>query len=95
LSLAGRSFSKRLAQSLNLNFEEAEELKIRHAHKKISQNVQRKIRDILKRDVRVWLSGVELVLEEFNQEEPFPSLILLCGGGSLLPDIKIFKQRKC
>jgi len=94
LSLAGRSFSKRLAQSLNLNFEEAEELKIRHAHKKISQNVQRKIRDILKRDVRVWLSGVELVLEEFNQEEPFPSLILLCGGGSLLPDIKNILSRE-
>lgn len=94
LSLAGRSFSNRLAQSLNLGFEEAEELKIRHAHKEISQNVQRKVRDILKRDVKIWLNGVELVLEEFSQEEPFPSLILLCGGGSLLPDIKNILSRE-
>ena len=94
LSVAGRSFSKRLAQSLNLGFEEAEELKIKHAYKKISQNVQRKIRDILKRDVEIWLSGVELVLDEFSQKEPFPSLILLCGGGSLLPDIKNILNRE-
>ena len=94
LSLAGRSFSKRLAQFLNLGLEEAEELKIKHAHKKISQSVQRKIRDILKRDVKIWLNGVELVLEEFSQDKPFPSLILLCGGGSLLPDIKNILSRE-
>jgi len=94
LSLAGRSFSKRLAQSLNLDFEEAEELKIKHAYKEISQNVQRKIRDILKRDVKIWLNGVELVLEEFSQDRHFPSLILLCGGGSLLPDIKNILSRE-
>jgi len=94
LSVAGRSFTKRLAQSLNLNFEEAEELKIKHAHKKISQNVQRKIRDIFKRDVNIWLNGVELVLDEFNQNEPFPSLVLLCGGGSLLPDVKNVLNRE-
>ena len=94
LSLAGRAFSKRLAQSLHLDLEQAEELKIKHAHKNISQNVQRKIRDILKRDVKIWLNGVELVLEEFNQGETFPSSILLCGGGSLLPDIKNILQKE-
>jgi len=94
LSLAGRAFSKRLAQSLHLDFEEAEDLKIKHTYKKISQNVQRKIRDILKRDIEIWLNGVELVLEEFNQDESFPPLILLCGGGSLLPDIKNILQKE-
>jgi len=94
LSLAGRSFSKRLAQSLNLGFEEAEQLKIKHAYKETSPNVQKKIREILKRDVEIWLNGVELVLDEFDQKGSFPSLILLCGGGSLLPDIKNILNRE-
>lgn len=88
LTLAGQAFTKRIGQSLGLELAEAEEIKIKHSHRQLSQNVQRKIRDILKGDIRTWLSGVELILEEFDQKEFFPSLILLCGGGSILPDIK-------
>ena len=94
LSIAGRSFSKRLARALNLGFEEAEKLKIKHASKDISVNVRRKIREILKKDVEIWLNGVELVLDEFEQKDFFPSSILLCGGGSLLPDIKNILNRE-
>ena len=39
-------------------------------------------------DCQVWLSGVELTLEEFSQVELLPSRILLCGGGTLLPEIQ-------
>lgn len=94
LSLAGQAFTKRLGNSLQLDLAEAEELKIRHAQQQLSQGVQRKIREIFKKDVEVWLNGVELVLEEFSQAEYFPPLILLCGGGSLLPGIKNILKRE-
>ena len=93
-ALAGRSFTKRLSQVLDLNFNEAEEVKIRYSQKQLSLGVRRKIRQILKRDIETWLSGVELVLEEFGQTEYFPSAIYLCGGGSLLPGVKsVLKKR--
>ncbi|MBU1291889.1 hypothetical protein KKH07_00125 [Patescibacteria group bacterium] len=94
-ALAGRTFTKRLGQMFNLDWNEAEKIKIRHSQQRLGQSVQWKIRDILKDDLRLWLSGVELVLEEFDQAEYFPPLILLCGGGSLLPGIKnILKREK-
>ncbi|MFH1551471.1 MAG: cell division FtsA domain-containing protein [bacterium] len=94
LSLAGRTFTKRLGQMFDLGLSEAEEIKISRSNQKLSQNVQQKINDIFDKDVNVWLNGVELVLEEFNQDEFFPCSILLCGGGSLLPDIKNILDRK-
>lgn len=88
LALAGRSFTKRLSSDLGIGLFEAEEIKIKHAYQQLSSSVHQKIKGILNKDTKVWMSGVELVLEEFNQKMFFPPLILLCGGGSLLPDIK-------
>ena len=94
-ALAGQTFTKRLGQMFNLDIGEAEKIKIRHSQQKLSQSVQWKIRDVLKKDLMIWLNGIELVLEEFDQAEYFPPLILLCGGGSLLPGIKnILKKEK-
>lgn len=98
-ALAGRTFTKRLCREFDLEVNEAEEMKIRYANRQFSPGVHRKIGEIFRKDVAIWLDGVDLVLEEFNQIQPekksreeyvqfFPSTILLCGGGSLLPGIK-------
>jgi cell division protein FtsA len=98
-ALAGRTFTKRLCREFGLGVNEAEEMKIKYSNRQFSTSVHRKIGDILRKDIAIWLDGVDLVLEEFNQIQPdkesqeeyvhfFPSTILLCGGGSLLPGIK-------
>ncbi len=94
LALAGQAFTKRLSQTLGLGSTEAEAIKIKHAQQQLSHNVQRKIKEILERDIKIWSKGVELILEEFSQAEFFPPLILLCGGGSLLPGIKNILSRE-
>jgi len=94
LALAGQAFTKRLSQTLGLGSTEAEAIKIKHAQQQLSHNVQRKIKEILERDIKIWSEGVELILEEFSQAEFFPPLILLCGGGSLLPGIKNILSRE-
>ncbi len=105
LSLAGQVFTKRLSQALGLGLTEAEAIKIKHTQKQLSQGVQRKISEILDRDIQIWSQGVELILEEFNQPfltekgrpkraEFFPPSILICGGGSLLPGIKNILNRE-
>lgn len=86
-ALAGRTFTKRLSQVLDLNWQQAEELKVRHGHKTLSANVQKKVKTILARDTQIWLEGLELILEEFGRSEYFPAAIFLCGGGSRLPAI--------
>ncbi|MEI8343562.1 MAG: cell division FtsA domain-containing protein [Candidatus Moraniibacteriota bacterium] len=87
-AFGGRAFTKKLAQELRINFEEAEELKISYAEGKLGNDVSCKIEQILQGDCNVWLSGVELSLSEFANSDVLPSKILLCGGGSGLPGIK-------
>lgn len=87
-TLGGRTFTKRLAQNLNISFQEAEEIKNSYSNDKLERQSHRIVREGMKEDCDVWLSGVVLTLEEFNDIEVFPSKILLSGGGSHLPEVK-------
>lgn len=87
-ALGGRAFSKRLAQELNVSFEEAERVKIKYSEGLLGVDASMKIEKILADDCHVWLGGVEIALAEFTQNDLLPSKILLCGGGSGLPGIK-------
>ncbi|HEX8973892.1 MAG TPA: cell division FtsA domain-containing protein [Patescibacteria group bacterium] len=87
-AFGGRAFTKKLAQELRIDFEEAEELKIKYAEGKLGADVNAKMEQILQSDCNVWLSGVELSLSEFADSDVLPAKILLCGGGSALPGIK-------
>ncbi|MEI7890891.1 MAG: cell division FtsA domain-containing protein [bacterium] len=87
-AFGGRAFTKKLAQELRIELEEAEELKIEYAEGKLDENISMKVEQILQNDVAIWLSGVELSLAEFAGSDVLPSKILLCGGGSGLPGIK-------
>jgi cell division protein FtsA len=92
-ALGGRAFTKRLSQDFGLNFDEAEKMKIKYAKGYLDGGASQKIEKILEEDCQVWLSGVELSLKEFSEADLLPSKILLCGGGSGLPDIeKVLKR---
>ena len=49
---------------------------------------EEKLANILAEDISVWLEGVKMTLQEFGETELLPRRILLCGGGSLLPEMK-------
>jgi cell division protein FtsA len=87
-TLGGRTFTKRLAQSLNVSFEEAENIKIAYSADKLEKQSHKIVRQAMKSDCEVWLSGVALTLAEFEELDVLPFKILLCGGGSHLPEIK-------
>jgi len=87
-ALGGRSFTKRIAQVFGSSFEEAESIKIKYSHKELPAEDKGFVKKALETDCQVWLSGVELTLEEFSNLDLLPSRILLCGGGALLPDIE-------
>ncbi|MEX0934168.1 MAG: cell division FtsA domain-containing protein [Candidatus Saccharimonadales bacterium] len=81
--IGGRSFTSAVAKQLNVSFEEAEKLKCEL--KEDGNNEE--VRKSLLPTVKVWMSGVELALSEFETIDQLPSRILLCGGGSGLPFI--------
>ncbi len=95
-AIGGRVFTKSIADMLDLTFPEAEKLKLDYSNGKIkeSSSTYQKISQALKNDCEVWLAGVQLALEEFSNVDLLPSKILLCGGGSLLPDIKEYLEKK-
>ena len=95
-ALGGRVFTKSIANALETDFLEAEKLKLQYAEGKIKKDseLNQKIAKSLSNDCDVWLSGVELALEEFSNIDLLPSKILLCGGGCLLPEIVKSLDRK-
>ncbi len=87
-ALGGRAFTKRLASSLNLTFEEAEKLKMKYSFGMLSVEMTQRIDKIFEPDCEVWVSGLEIALDSFSNYDLLPPRILLCGGGSGLPGIQ-------
>lgn len=86
-AIGGRSFTKRIAQVANTSFEKAEEMKIAYSSGKLGPRAKKVVEDAVNADIQVWLSGVELSLAEFDKVDHLPAKILLCGGGTGLPQI--------
>lgn len=86
-ALGGRAFTKRIGNALNHSFAEAEDLKLRYSRGEVTADERHSMKEILSTDVEVWFAGVELSLSDFPNVDLLPSKILLCGGGSNLPDL--------
>ncbi len=87
-AIGGRSFTKRIASTLGVSFDEAEAIKLKYSANDLDDKRHKAVAEALKSDIEVWLSGIELGLAEFDQLDHLPPRILLCGGGSALPEIK-------
>lgn len=87
-TLGGRVFTKRLAQALNVSFTDAEKIKLAYANEELEKQSYRVVREAMQMDADVWISGVELSLQDFEKIDTLPNRIYICGGGSHLPEIK-------
>ncbi|HSX03032.1 MAG TPA: cell division FtsA domain-containing protein [Candidatus Saccharimonadia bacterium] len=86
-AIGGRAFTKRIAQVANVSFEKAEEMKMAYSAGKLGPKGVKVVEEAVNSDIKVWLSGVELSLAEFDRVDHLPAKILLCGGGTGLPQI--------
>jgi cell division protein FtsA len=86
-AIGGRSFTKRIAQVANVSFEKAEDMKIAYSAGKLGPKGTKLVEEAVNADIEVWLSGVEISLAEFDRVDHLPAKILLCGGGTGLPQI--------
>ncbi|OGZ33503.1 MAG: hypothetical protein A2174_03330, partial [Candidatus Portnoybacteria bacterium RBG_13_41_18] len=56
--LGGRAFTKRLCDILGVDFAEGEQIKLKYSQGDISPAVKKKISDIFRQDIKIWLSGI-------------------------------------
>lgn len=82
--IGGRSFTRTIASEMNLNYKDAEKLKVNIDSDQIKSAVKTEAEKAIDKTLEVWLAGVELALGEFDSVDHLPNRILLCGGGASL-----------
>ena len=82
--IGGRSFTHQIAESLGVDFDTAEQYKLDYDTGKLDDRIKSKIETAISYNLSVWLTGVEVALEEFESTNSLPRNILLCGGGASL-----------
>lgn len=87
LALGGRAFTKGIADRFGLGFERAEAVKLAIAERSdLPEPVDRDaVAAALAEDAAVWRRGVALMIDDLAAGELLPGRVLLCGGGSRLP----------
>ena len=88
-TIGGKAFTKRLAYTLNISIDEAEEVKIAFSNGQLEQQSHKIVSRAIESDIEVWTSGVFLTLREMTEVDSLPPTIYLSGGGSMLNEIKV------
>ncbi|MBQ8992327.1 rod shape-determining protein [Candidatus Saccharibacteria bacterium] len=86
--IGGRSFTHQIAEALGVDFNTAEEVKINPEAAELNEKAREKVDGAILNNLEVWISGVQLALEEFDLLEMLPNKILLCGGGAGLAPLQ-------
>ena len=83
-SIGGNSFTHQIAESLGVDHDTAEQYKLDYDTGSLDDRVKVKIETALSHTISVWLTGVEVALEEFDNLGSLPRNVMLCGGGASL-----------
>ena len=84
----GRVFTKRIAQDLKIDLNQAEQMKIDYSKNKLAPKQMAEIKNAINKDLEIWSEGLELALKEVDEVDSFPTKIFLCGGASALGEMQ-------
>jgi len=87
-AFGGRTFTKEISKILNLEYRVAEQRKIKYAKKDLNKDLSREVQKIVYPVARLWMKTLKTAFSLCEDTSSFPPQIYLCGGGSLLPEIK-------
>jgi len=85
--IGGRAFTRAIERDLGVEFAEAEDIKLALGTNKVPTHKQDAAIKALNKTLDVWISGVDLALNEFTKLDHLPHRVLLCGGGSSLDEM--------
>lgn len=83
----GRQFTNLLAENLSVSFKKAGQYKLDYSHQLMSQETEQEFNSLFASQAQKWLSCFMDYITKL-EVKPNPSRIFVCGGGSLLPEIK-------
>ncbi len=89
-AFGGRVWTKELAKKMNLDYRHAESRKIKYSQGKLNPSLSGEVKSVMHRVTKLWLMSLQSALEMSEDVEKYPSQIYLCGGGSLLPEVRNF-----
>lgn len=87
-AFGGRTFTKEISKILDLEYRFAEQRKIKYSEKELTKELSGVVQKIVYPVAKLWMRTLKTALESCDDIESFPTQIYLCGGGSLLPEIK-------
>lgn len=82
--IGGRAYTRSIERQLSVEFDQAEKLKLGLTSGTLPSQKEAVVRSALTKTLDVWISGVELALDEFKMLDHLPNRLYLCGGGSSL-----------
>jgi cell division protein FtsA len=82
--IGGRAFTRSIERDMGVTFDQAESMKLALSKGATSGKTKDQTEKALNKTIKVWRSGVELALEDFQGLDHLPHNILLCGGGASL-----------
>lgn len=88
LLMGGMSFTRRIARTLGVPMNAAEDIKKDYSNGRLEQERAAEIHTAIAPDVHTWIDGVQALLEEMARHEDLPAHMYLAGGGAALPDIE-------
>jgi cell division protein FtsA len=87
-AFGGRTFTKEIAKILDIEYRFAEQRKIKYSKKELNKDLARDVQTIVYPVAKLWMKTLKSAFTYCDDITSFPTQIYLCGGGSLLPEIK-------
>lgn len=85
--IGGRAFTKTISNDLDIDFDEAEAIKLQLGGDKLEEEIRHRVLKAISKTLSVWIEGVKLALDEFDAIDHLPNSLLLCGGGASLGEL--------
>jgi cell division protein FtsA len=87
-AFGGRTFTKELVKTLDLEYRYAEQRKLKYTDRELSKDLSRDVQKIVYPVAKLWMKTLKTAFQNCDDIETFPNQIYLCGGGALLSEIK-------
>ncbi len=87
-AFGGRTFTKEISKTLDLEYRYAEQRKLKYTGKELSKDLSHDVQKVVYPVAKLWMKTLKTAFQSCDDTETFPNQIYLCGGGSLLPEIK-------
>jgi len=87
-AFGGRTFTKEISRVLDLEYRFAEQRKIKYSEKKLNKELARDVQKVVYPVAKLWMKTLKSAFSYCDDITSFPTNIYLCGGGSLLPEMK-------